>query len=140
MNNLDDPIKRLCDELSCPPPAADTEGAFEIEVEGNQVRFLPHHGGKVVLSVRMGNVAEMEEHLGAQAGDILLRCIRLHGARLGKLGLPYSLCLSSDSDDLLLWTVLETGSAMGDNFSVPLEELLNEVDYRRNWLGLTGNS
>ncbi len=137
MDSLHEHIGQLCEELNLAVPQSEggTED-YRLSVEDVPLRFHVLSNGQTILSASLGRVPEMAEAAGEDPGYFLLRCIRLHGARLAKLALPFTLSLEPDTEEVILWKPVSQGIGGASQFSPMVEELLNEVEYRRNWLGI----
>jgi hypothetical protein len=88
----------------------------------------------VIMTAALGRLNEMAEKAGETVNGVLDRCLHLHGARLSSLALPFVLSLEPDSDEVILWVPVALRPERGTPFREELEDLLNEVEFRRNWM------
>lgn len=137
METLHESVSRLCEDLEHPLPPASEDESYRIELDETPVTFKEHHTGKTVVSAPVGKISEMAETLKEQAGELLSRSLRLHGARLSQMALPYALSVDTDADELILWTLADPNAGWGSSLNQSLENLMNEIDYRRTWLGIS---
>lgn len=134
MESLHEKISLLCEELGLPRPAVAEADSCEVSVETVKIQFRTLASGQVVLTAALGRLNEMAEKAGETVNGVLDRCLHLHGARLSGLALPFVLSLEPDSDEVILWVPVEPRPERGTPFREELEELLNEVEFRRNWM------
>ncbi len=136
MESLHEKICLLCDDLGLPLPAVAEGDSCEVSVETVKIQFRTLANGQVIMTAALGRLNEMAEKAGESVNGFLDRCLHLHGARLSGLALPFVLSLEPDSDEMILWVPVESRPERGTPFREELEDMLNEVEFRRNWLGL----
>jgi hypothetical protein len=140
VESLHERIRLLCEELEIPAPPESGDGSYEVIVDQVKIQFRSLADGSVVMTASLGRLNTMAGQLDEQASVLLARCLHLHGARLSGLGLPFAFSIEPESDEMILWVPVLPEPGIGTRFRQELEDLLNEVEFRRNWLGLTTDS
>lgn len=145
--SVTDPLAALSEKLAAVAEALgvrvdgpNDQQLYRLAVEGIEVRLQLLASGQVIVSVPLGIVGDLAANRSESVAQLLGSHMNLHGARLSRLALPYAVSIEPAQDELILWIGYDVESQSSAPLDQVVEELLNEAEFRLNWLGVASRS